>query len=759
MRIAIAMLPLLLLVTAPGAAAQSPADSGTPSLHIPKMAAPPDFDDFLDMQPSDATAASMARVDNFTQRWPDDGQPAKIRTTAYVGYTDDALHVVFLGFDPDPAALRAHLIRREEVFAVNDDAVELRLDTYGDRRQSYYFVANPLGVQLDAAWPEFEGQYDESFDVVWHTRGERTAGGFVVWMTIPFKSVRFRAPEEQPWGIYLGRWVPRTGEWNFWPRIAMGQQSMLSQMARVEGVRGITSGRGAQIIPYVSSRAFKALDARAPGGPAFTRDRLDQAVGLDAKFVLRDAIVIDLTANPDFSQVESDAPQVTANQRFEVFFPERRPFFVENAGYLSTPINLLFTRRLGDPRFGARVTGKFGGWTLAGLAADDRGPGAVAPAESAAHGRTAWAAVARVSRRLSAQSSAGALVTHREFNGRVNTVAALDTRVRFGRVWSAEGQWAMSRLTPDAGRSPDTGAAYLVTLNRNGRTVSGSTRLEGASDRFVSQLGFIPRVDYHLASQSLTYTSRPASRISNWGPTMLVERIWAHDGTPLDWRARPSLAFSFGGATTLAAFAERANITLRPGDAANVAAPLDFSQDTWGLNASTSPRPSWSLSGAVVLGSAVNFSPAGTRPPETGDHVSTRLGLNLRPVTPLRIDNTWLRTSLSLPDGRAFVTDIVRTRMAWQFTREWSVRLIGQYDSTRPDEALTTLATRKNLNGDVLLTRLINPWTAVYLGYNGNGQNLELFESETGRRAVRRTATLAPDAWQVFIKWSHLIRW
>jgi hypothetical protein len=747
---------LFIPLTVPALYAQTTAPPAPEVLRIPRLQAPPDLSDFLDMEPSVATTSAMARVDRFTQRWPADGEPARMRTTVYLGYTDAALHVVFLAFDPDPSALRAHLIRREEVFTVNDDAVELRLDTFGDRRQSYYFVANPLGVQLDAAWPEFEGRYDESFDVAWESHGRRTSQGFVVSMTIPFKSVRFKAGDVQDWGIYLGRWIPRTGEWIFWPQISNRQQSLLSQMARLEGLQGITRGRGAQVIPYASSRAFRALDGRAPGGPAFVNDRLDADLGVDAKLVMRD-VVLDFTVNPDFSQVESDAPQITTNQRFEVFFPEKRPFFLENAGYLQTPLNLLFTRRLGDPRAGARVTGKVGGWTIGALAADDEAPGIVADRQDAAHGRSTWAGVGRVSRRITTQSSVGALFTQRTFNGRENTVGAVDTRFRIGRVWSAEGQLAASRwAAPES--APDVGSAYLFSLSRTGRTVTAATRLEGASADFTSELGFIPRTDFHLASQHVTYTARPASTVSDWGPTLHFERIWAHDGTPLDWRARPSLSFNLVKSTTFEAFVEQSRVVLRPDDVLNVRHPMTFDPSTWGVSASSSPKPAWSISGSFAGGRAINLSPAGARLPETGEHLNVRLALGLRPLTPLRIDNTWLGTELSLPDGRAFRTDIVRSRWAWQFTREWSLRVIAQYDSTRTDSALTTIRPRRNLNADVLLTRLLNPWTALYVGYNGNAQNVELLESG-GVRSLRRTHGLSSDAWQVFVKWSHLLRW
>jgi hypothetical protein len=749
----------LCLATAVPSFAQPVPETAPPALTIPRLAVPPHFEDFLDMQPSASAAAAMARVDTFVQRWPDDGQPERMKTVVYAGYTDEALHLVYLAFDPDPSAIRAHLVRREEVFAVNDDEVELRLDTFGDGRQSYYFVSNPLGVQLDAAWPEFEGQYDESFDLVWHSRGQRTSQGFVVMMEIPFKSLRFRVDGAQTWGVYFGRWVPRTGEWTFWPPISNRQQSYLSQMARLHGVRNVSRGSGIQLIPYASSRAFKALDNRVAGQAVFVRDDLEPRFGLDAKAVLRDALVLDLTANPDFSQVESDTPQVTTNQRFELFFPEKRPFFLENAGYLQTPVNLLFTRRIADPGIGAKLTGKTGAWTLGFLAADDEAPGKrVAPSDPLS-GSRAWAAVGRASRSVFGRSTIGAMATRRTFRDRENMVAGVDGRFRMGRVWTTEGQWAISRFNAGSSGNEQDGTAYLLAIARNGRTVTSRTEIDGRSEQFVTELGFVPRVDVHEATQTFTYTFRPAQALSDWGPTMLLERAWAYDGSPLDWRARPSVTFNFQRSTTLGAFAEASRVTLRPGDAPNVNSPLALRADTWGFNVGTSPRPAWSLSASLARGRAINFTPAGFSPPDTAEHASVRVNVALRPLTPLRIENTWLRTSLGHGNTRAFATDIIRTQWAWQFTKEWSLRFIGQYDDTRPVAERSAVTPRTNFNADVLLTRLINPWTALYVGYNRNAQNLALIDTADEGRILRRTGALAPDAWQVFAKWSYLFRW
>ncbi|HYE86348.1 MAG TPA: DUF5916 domain-containing protein [Vicinamibacterales bacterium] len=738
------------------AGAQTPAAPGPPTLVIPRIAAAPRIEPFLTMHPAESDTAGMARVENFTQRWPDDGKPERFKTVAYLGYTAEAIHAIFLAFDPDPASLRAHLVRREEVFRVNDDEVEMRIDTYGDRRQSYYLVANPLGVQLDAAWPEVGGQYDESFDLVWHSRGQRTGDGFVVHMTVPFRSLRFNPDSAQPWGIYLGRWIPRTGEWSFWPPISIRQQSYLAQMARLDGIRDVERGRGIQLIPYGSSRAYRALDQRDRSRPVFARELADPNVGLDAKFILRDALVADATINPDFSQVESDAPQITANQRFEVFFPEKRPFFLENAGFLQTPINLMFTRRIADPQYGGKLSGRAGPWSIGALVTDDEAPGKRVAATDPFHARRAWNAAVRVGRNAFGQSNIGAIATHRDLPGRTNTVAGIDTRLRFARVWTGDAQVALSRVDAPTGRT--NGSAYFVALARNARTVSARTQFDGRSAGFATDLGFVPRLDVHQLTQTISYTMRPAKTVNSWGPSLLVERAWAHRGTPLDLRARPGLSFDLRRSTNFAIFAEASSVTLRPGDGANVSAPITLRPDTWAITSSTSPRPQWSAAFDITAGSAVNFNPAGSQAPALGDYVRTRVSLSVRPLTPLRIENTWLRAALGTGGAEAFASNIVRSQWAWQFTREWSLRFIGQYESVTTDPAKSALAPRRNLNADLLLTRLVNPWTALYIGYNGNGQNLELVEDGATSR-LRRTTTLQRDAWQIFVKWSHLLRW
>jgi len=429
-----------------------------PRLRLARVSSPPRLDDYR----RGVRPAGEVCVSDFRQREPGDGTPVSLQTTACLSYDRHHLYVVFICKD-DPAKVRARLSRREAIF--EDDLVGVVLDTFHDRRRAYLFLTNPLGIQADGLTGE--GQDDDySFDTLWYSEGRLTEDGFIVWMAIPFRSLRFPATRTQTWGIALGRIIPRLNEQAFWPYITRRVAGFLQQLATLEGVEDISPGRNWQFIPYGTFAAARFLDLSRAGGPTW-RGEVEGRGGMDAKLVLRDAFTLDLTVNPDFSQVESDDPQVTINQRFEVFFPEKRPFFLENAGFFQTLENLFFSRRIVDPQFGARVTGKAGRWAVGALAMDDRAPGQRLPPTDPAHGRRAAIGVLRVQREFAEQSSAGVLLTHRTFGSQSNSVLAFDTLLRLAPNWTLTGQIIHSLTRSSDERS--SGPAYSLDLSYSGR--------------------------------------------------------------------------------------------------------------------------------------------------------------------------------------------------------------------------------------------------------------------------------------------------
>ena len=415
-----------------------------PTLHIPRLQHAPLLEDFLSMKPQGDTALQMAKVTGFTQRTPHDGEAVTEPTEAYLGYDQKNLYVVFVCFD-DPTKVRARMSRREDIY--DDDQVEVMLDTFHDRRRAYAFQTTPLGVQWDAIWTEaardeISGNFDTSFDTVWDSHGKTTSQGFVVLMSIPFKSLRFSAGNMQEWGLILYRGISRKGENSFWPHISQRIQGRLGQAATLTGLEGISPGRDIELIPYGLLRGFRALDTRDPTNPYFQHADVQGQPGMDAKFVIHDHFTVDATVNPDFSQVESEDPQITVNQRYAVYFPEKRPFFLENEDFFRTPMDLFFTRSIGDPSAGIRLTGKDGPYSIGLMSTDDRSPGLAVPDFSPLSGMRSYFTIARASRDIFKQSSIGALYTDWECptTGEYNRVGGVDTRLKLSTTWSLDGQ-------------------------------------------------------------------------------------------------------------------------------------------------------------------------------------------------------------------------------------------------------------------------------------------------------------------------------
>jgi hypothetical protein len=498
---------------------------------LPRISGAPALEDFLTMEPGSDVAREMVRVSGYIQQEPSDGQPATERTDTYLGYDDKNLYVVFVAFDSEPEKIRARMAPRENIFG--DDQVEIMLDTYHDERRAYAFLANPLGIQMDALFAEGGGGgggrggrggggggrgFDFSFDTLWSSRGQVTDRGYVVWMSIPFKSLRFPAGNNQKWGFLLHRTIPRKDERLFWPHISSRIQGRMNQAADLVGLENISPGRNIQLIPYGVFNSFRALDERDENFPQFVKEKGDADAGLDAKFVIKDSLVLDVALNPDFSQVESDEPQVTTNQRFEVFFPERRPFFLENASFFQTPINLVFTRRIADPRMGIRLTGKAGPYAIGAMVMDDEAPGKIVPPGDPDEGKRATFGIFRVNRDVFGQSTIGAIYASRDFGDEYNRVGGIDGRFRMNSNWVANLQ-AINSATNDEDGIRSSGQAYNAEVRHSGRKLNYGIEYNDFGPGFDTAPGFVRRTGIRRVEHSVRYRWRPeGKRLIAWGP-------------------------------------------------------------------------------------------------------------------------------------------------------------------------------------------------------------------------------------------------
>jgi hypothetical protein len=727
--------------------AQAPAQPASDrSVAIPRVATPPLLVDYLDGVPR----AEEAAVKTFVQREPGDGIPASQSTEAYLSYDDANLYVIFVARDREPAKIRASLTRREGFG--NDDHVGVLLDTFGDRRRSYLFIVNPLGVQLDGVTTEGAGDDDFSFDTVWQSDGQLTPFGFVVRMAIPFKSLRFSTANEQRWGIALARAIRRNNETSFWPYITRRVASVGQQLATATGLQQISAGRNMQFIPYGAFTRARFLDEERPG---FVNDA-DGRAGIDGKIVVKDAFTLDLTLNPDFSQVESDEPQVTINQRFEVFFPEKRPFFIENASYFETPINLFFSRRIADPQQGARITGKAGDWAIAGLLIDDRAPGRRVGPDDPARGDRAGVGVVRLQRDLPNQSAIGMLATTSQFAGSHSNVAAVDGRYKLSDTWVAWGQAAFSDTKGLDGASR-SGPALTVTLDRTGRNWGAFFLYEDIGRDFSAPLGFVQRVDLRRLRPFIRYTWFPEKgALVSIRPEVSGEALWDHDGSLNDWEGSAELQVELKGQTSVEAGYNETMERFEGAEFRKRAASFTFETAwlTWLESSFEYDR-----------GQEINFFPSEELPPFLANATETELSVTLKPMPRLRLDQTYLFTRLSTRQqlsglsrsGVIVDNHIWRSRASYQFTRNLSLRAILDYSSVLPDSSLIDLETEKDFTADLLATYLVNPWTALYVGYTDGYGNRVIDPVSRDRLRVTDSAFHSIGR-QVFVKMSYLLR-
>src|SRR5213593_100993 len=705
------------------------------TLAIPKVSRAPRLDDFVNEKPREAEVS----VTDFRQREPVDGYPASQNTIAYLSYDEKNLYVVFVCKEA-PDKIRARMAQREEIS--DDDQVSVYLDTFHDRQHAYVFSTNPLGIQQDGTFTEGLGPDYTTFDTLWHSKGKLTQDGFVVWIAVPFKSIRFADALGQTWGVALSRSILHNNENSFWPYITQRENSFVKQFAALEGLKDISTGHNVQIIPYGAFTRSDQTNAQNTVIRSYERRR-----GLDAKVVLGDRVSVDTTFNPDFSEIESDQPQVTINQRFEVFFPEKRPFFTENATLFQTPLNLFFSRRIADPEFGSRLTGKLGRWSVAALAANDRS--ANSSAVTTRFG--AEVGVARVSREIGERSSVGVLALSRDFASTSSRVFSLDARINIATNWSLTAQTARSydKGTDENQRS---GPSYFGALSHVGQHFTYSTTYTDVSPDFRSPLGFIPRVDIRQSGQYLSYLWRPQGhKVISFGPAWTGMVNVARRGQVQDWYSAADFKVVLKGPTEL---------TVQRSESFERFSARDFRKEAINASFSTAWVKWIGISAFYQQGTTINYSPANGQLPFLAGAQMATFATTLRPAARIRSEHLYIYSRLvtlptSGPKGTIFNNHIIRWKTNFQFSRALSFRTIIDYTALLSNTSLFATPKYTTLTGDVLLRYLLNPGTALYIGYNTRYE-----ETNTGTLAPAGIASLLsrPVGRQLFAKVSYLVR-
>jgi hypothetical protein len=781
------MLLALLLLTHPDSTSVPHTYSGRAGqldVPIPQLAAELSVDGKLD----ETVWGEAAMLTGFSQFSPTDGVPATDSTEVLVWYSPTAIHFGIRAFEAH-GPVHATLADRDRISA--DDHVQILLSTFNDGRQATVFAVNPFGVQSDGALVETGSTSGNGFnnavvkreaadlspDFVFDSKGRLTEYGYEVEVRIPFKSIRFQPKREQSWGINVVRLVQHSGREDCWTPAKRASASFLAQSGRLVGLTGLRRGVVLDFTPSVTSRTTGTPGASgwdyAGGGPE---------LGGTGRWGVTNNLTLNGTANPDFSQVESDAQQLAFDPRVELFFSEKRPFFLEGIEQFTTPNSLVYTRRILQPVAAVKLTGKAFDTDLGLLTAvDDRAASATGTDHPVYN-------VLRVQRDVGSQSRLGLVYTDKIDGGDYNRVAGADARLVFAGIYSGQFQLAGSR-TRRSGVT-ETGPLWSARVARNGRTFGARYSLTGIADDFRAQTGFIsrPGVVHANLDHSVTLYGRQGGLIESFTGDVALDGTWEYlrfvNGQGIqdkklhfNTNARLQGGWQLGASVLTESFGYPAEVYADyalelPGAGGVGTDTIPFTGRPtipnldYVLSLDTPEFSHFSANMFFVWGHDENFYEWASAKITWVD-----LTLDWRPTHKLRVNSRYqLQWEGRRSDGSTVdIWRSPRVKIEYQLSRPIFLRLVGEYtterrdalrDDTRTDAPIlildpgtgryvrTTPFGHRSFRGDFLFSYQPNPGTVLFLGYGSTLRD----PTELGRANLRR----AEDGF--FLKLSYLFQ-
>lgn len=734
---------LALLGWAPAAVWGADPQPGPP-LSIHRAAGPITVDGDL----SDPGWQGAEKITTWFETNPGDNIEPSVHNVAWLAYDDRFLYAAFDFEDQQPRDIRAPIGDHDAVPSSTDYAGVI-VDSRNDGKTAQMFLANPRGTQYDALSSDASGE-DNSPDFFWDAAGKITETGWRLEIRIPFSSLRYSEAEHPTWGLMLYRNHPRDRRFQYFTaKLPRDVNCFICNCSKISGFESLPRGSHWVAAPFVTGS--QSAEPRGDLGSHLETGDVDTEVGIDVKWNPNADTAIDLTVNPDFSQIESDTAQISSNERFALFFPEKRPFFLEGVDLFSTPIQAVYTRSITSPKYGGRATGRFGGTSYTALIADDRGGGLVilpGPTDSSFADQEfeSQVGVFRLKHDLGS-SFVSFLATGREIEGGGhNWVFGPDFQWRPRPSDSITGQvlWSDTRTPnrPDEAEEWDGRAlsdlGALVYWSHSTEHPDWFIQLADFGDDFRADNGFVPQVGYREAFFDGGYTWWPKERF--FSRVRLFSRDYEDRNSDGDTVARKvSIGSGMDG---------RWNSFLR--------VELNDEHYLVGDELLHRFRPHFESSikpGKVInqvqlngsFGDDVDFANG-----REGSGFDLSLSGTIRPSEQLVLDLLFNHRQLDVDDpgakGRVFTDTVERLRAQYNFNARVFMRLIGQYVETERDPDLYTSdveAKEAAFSGSALLAYQLNWQTVIYLGYSD------------GRSYLADTDTLEAADRQLFLKISY----
>jgi hypothetical protein len=710
---------------------------------------------------------AAAKLTGFSSYLPFDGRPAQDSTEVLVWYSPSAIHFGIRAFETH-GPVHATLAARDRIDS--DDYIQLLIDPYNDRRRAFIFGVNPLGVQSDGTRtdgggggaPNARGQtfggnppanIDLSTDFVFDSKGRVTDTGYEIEVRIPLKSIRFQGTDPQDWAFQVIRYVQHSGYQQTWTPARRGAQSLIVQSGTLAGIAGLQREQVVEITPeFTSVRSGQ----RFPEPQGWSTES-EYALGGNLRWRVQPNITINATVKPDFSQVEADAAQVPGDARFALFFPEKRPFFVDGIEQFDTPDLLIYTRRILQPNAAVKLSGKMGRTSIAMLSALDTKEASVSGDEHPLYN------LLRIRRDIFTASTAGVTFTDRTEGDSYNRVAGADTRILFQREYSVSGNLAISQTRTTAAGT-HTAPEFNLASNRTGLRFGYLYSLSGVAPDFVAASGFVPRTDFVRGSFYNRYTlyGQPGSLVESWLVRQGLDGLWLYDkfwnGAGVqETKFQLENVLNVRGGWIISATPVTESFLFDPRRYAGytVETPVDTvpftpsprTQALYGLLRVNTPQYSlFSGRFTAFIGRDVDFFE--TAPAHRSDYSAD---IDFRPSDQLRLTTSYLYSRITRWRDNSLLSSasVPRLKVEYQLSRPLFLRFIGQYDN-RYRDALRDPATEqpilidgvvaaeqkpRDFRVDWLVSYLPSPGTVLFAGYGAS-----LWEPEAFRfRDMERT--------------------
>ena len=703
----------------------------------------------IDSNLDDAGWQGAARAENFTAHSPRDGIKPPVATEVLVTYDTDNFYLAFICHD-DPSTVRASMRDRDDIFS--DDYVGILFDTYGDASWSYEIFVNPLGLQGDLKM-EGNGNEDGRFDIVFDSKGRITESGWQVEVAIPFSSLRFPVKQVQEWRATFWRNRPRSDrERSTWAVISRDEPCFPCQWGYLTGFEGVKPGSRLELLP--SLIGFQSAQLRDADNPVSGLDNSDPdgEASLNVRYLLSSDLTADVTYNPDFSQVESDAAQVDVNNNFALFYPEKRPFFQEGADLFNTYTDVVYTRSINDPLFAAKLTGRLGKRTAVGYigARDEHSP-LLLPFDEytdLAEAGKSTSNIARVKQTIGEDSFLGGILTDRRLDGGGSgTVFGGDFGVRFLKHYRFEGQVLAShteepndvdiygdstrfdrdRRTAAFDGEKFWGNSTYLEVNRDARLWDFELSYTQVNPSFRADNGFVFRNNQREGNFWNGLFFRPKSKtFIEVTPSLSLGRVWNYSGARKDEWFSPEISVLLPRQTTVQASWLYSRETFRGHYFPGIRDYRLYVESHF-----SDPLSAW---GQVKR---IKYIARRLETPVLGEGWEFESSFTLKLFQSLIIQPEYNYEELSYPNNgpKIYAGYILRTQVNYQFTREWFLRVIVQYDNFD-----------RVMGIEPLLSYKLNPFTIFYLGSTHSYQNL------------RETSEMSQTSRQFFFKFQYLLR-